>query len=296
MLAFMLFWLFSQLKTAKDGRFYVVQDGNIKYLPKGVVLDDPELRYWNSLSEAAAACLQWCFKDPSFHNDDPTDFINPSDVAKMVHEILSFGAGDYRSLMNDKERAEYNKLFQDKETNMKKFTIVGTGSRSLVTDETKFEKVLAYLTELLAKAKAKHGENLLVISGMAEGFDEALAKAAMANNITLLAAIPNRGYSNYYWRDHSMTALNRFADFQELVKYADQTGGVVYTCGCIKNQPAKCGHWDGRIYNFQRNSWMVDQADIVWVYDPSSKGTAHAYNDARKKGVRTHIINLESLA
>lgn len=180
-----------------------------------------------------------------------------------------------------------------KENAMTKYTIVGTGSRSLVTDETKFNKVLGYLTELLAKAKVKHGENLLVISGMAEGFDEALAKAAMANDIALLAAIPNRGYSNYYWKNHSMTALNRFADFQELAGYANSTGGVVYTCGCVKNQPAKCGHWDGRIYNFQRNSWMVDQADIVWVYDPSSKGTAHAYGLARKAGIRTHIINPE---
>ena len=82
-------------------------------------------------------------------------------------------------------------------------------------------------------------------------------------------------------------------EFQELADYANSTGGVVYTCGCVKNQPAKCGHWDGRIYNFQRNSWMVDQADIVWGYDPSSKGTAHAYGLARKAGIRTHIINPE---
>lgn len=176
---------------------------------------------------------------------------------------------------------------------MKKFTIVGTGSRSLVEQEGRFWMVLAYLIELLERAKAKHGENLLVISGMAEGFDEALAKAAMANDIHLLAAIPNRGYSKYYWKNHSLTGEDRFKEFQELADYANSTGGVIYTCGCVKNQPAKCGHWDGRIYNFQRNSWMVDQADIVWVYDPSSKGTAHAYGLARKAGIRTHIINPE---
>jgi len=174
---------------------------------------------------------------------------------------------------------------------MKKFfTIVGTGSRSLVEDEEKFNKVLAHLTELLGKAKAKHGENLLVISGMAEGFDEALAKAAMANSVQLLAAIPNRGYSKYYWKDHSMTGFDRYSSFQELARYANETGGVVYTCGCIKDQPTKCGHWDGRIYNFKRNEWMLERADIVWVYNPTSKGTAHAYGLARKAGIRTHII------
>lgn len=172
----------------------------------------------------------------------------------------------------------------------KLFTIVGTGSRSLVEDEEKFKTVLAHLTELLAKAKAKHGENLLVISGMAEGFDEALAKAAMANSVQLLAAIPNRGYSKYYWKDHSVTGFDRYSSFQELARYANETGGVVYTCGCIKNQPAKCGHWDGRIYNFKRNEWMLEHADIVWVYNPTSKGTAHAYGLARKAGIRTHII------
>ncbi len=216
MFALMLLWLLSQVKLAKDDRFYVVLDGNTKYLPKGTI----------------------------------------------IHKEASVG----------------------------KFTIVGTGSRSLVTDQAKFDKVLAYLTELLVKAKAKHGDNLLVISGMAEGFDEALAKAAMVNGIALLAAIPNRGYSNYYWKNHSMTALNRFADFQELANYANTTGGVVYTCGCIKEQPAKCGHWDGRIYNFTRNEWMIKQADIVWVYDPSSRGTAHAYGLARNAGIRTHIV------
>lgn len=177
---------------------------------------------------------------------------------------------------------------------MKKFTISGTGSRELVQDESKFAQVLEYLTDLLAKARAKHGEKLLVISGMAEGFDEALAKAAMANGISLLAAVPNRGYSKYYWKDHSLTDMNRFADFQELAEYANSTGGVVYTCGCVKSQPAKCGHWDGRIYNFQRNNWMVDQADIVWVYNPTTRGTAQAYKYARDKGVRTFIVPVVS--
>lgn len=186
------------------------------------------------------------------------------------------------------------KSTKQKGETVKKFTIAGTGSRELVQDEKKFDQVLLYLIDLLGKAKAKHGENLLVISGLAEGFDEALARAAMACNIQLLAAIPNRGYSKYYWKDHSMTDTNRFADFQELAQYADSTGGVVYTCGCVKNQPAKCGHWDGRIYNFTRNEWMVDRADIVWVYNPTTRGTAQAYKYARDKGVRTFIIPVVS--
>lgn len=177
---------------------------------------------------------------------------------------------------------------------MKKFTIAGTGSRELVQDEEKFGQVLLYLIDLLGKAQVKHGKSLQVISGMAEGFDEALARAALVTGVDLVAAVPSRGYSKYYWKDHSLTDTNRFADFQKLAQYANSTGGVVYTCGCVKSQPAKCGHWDGKIYNFTRNEWMVDRADILWVYNPATKGTGQAYSYAKSKGIRTYLIPVVS--
>jgi hypothetical protein len=196
-----------------------------------------------------------------------------------------------------KEITEMSTQPQTKETTMKvkvtdmpeldgKFVIAGTGSRSLILDEEKMDKVEDYLLELLYQAKAKHGDNLVVISGMAEGFDEALARSAMCVGVTLIAAIPNKGYSAYYWRDNSELKIDRMDTFQELARYANETGAVHYVCG-------KNVYVDGKHSNFVRNEWMADRADVVWVYNPTSKGTAQCYNYCRTNGIRTFIINPE---
>jgi len=166
-----------------------------------------------------------------------------------------------------KEITEMSTQPQTKEKAMKvadmpeldgKFVIAGTGSRSLVKDEDKMNKVQEYLIDLLTQAKAKHGDNLVVISGMAEGFDEVLARAAMCVGVTLIAAIPNKGYSAYYWRDNSELKIDRMDAFQELARYANETGAVHYVCG-------KNVYVDGKHSNFVRNEWMADRADVVWV-------------------------------
>jgi len=167
-----------------------------------------------------------------------------------------------------------------------KFVIAGTGSRSLILDEGKMNKVQEYLIDLLTQAKAKHGNNLVVISGMAEGFDEALARAAMCVGVTLIAAIPNKGYSAYYWRDNSQLKIDRMDTFQDLAGYAHRSGGVHYVCG-------KNIYVNGKHSNFVRNEWMADRADVVWVYNPTSRGTAQCYNYCRTNGIKTFIINPE---
>lgn len=185
-------------------------------------------------------------------------------------------------------RAVENETVQEptttKEKEMKKFIIAGTGSRELVKDHKEWRKVVDYLIDLLYKAHQKHGDNLLVVSGMAEGFDEALAMAAYGCQLPLLAAIPNKGYSKYYWQNNSLTGEDRMSDFQNLAKYAHTTGGVHYVCDGIYGP-------DGRHSNFHRNEWMVDQADIVWVYNPTTRGTAQCYAYCKKVGKRTFIIN-----
>ena len=167
-----------------------------------------------------------------------------------------------------------------------KFVIAGTGSRSLILDEGKMNKVQEYLIDLLTQAKAKHGNNLVVISGMAEGFDEALARAAMSVGVTLIAAIPNKGYSAYYWRNNSQLKVDRMDSFQELAGYAHRSGGVHYVCG-------KDIYVNGKHSNFVRNEWMADRADVVWVYNPISKGTAQCYNYCRTNAIKTFIINID---
>ena len=196
---------------------------------------------------------------------------------------------------NNKEVVEMSTQPQPKEQVMKtsdmplldgKFVIAGTGSRSLILDEGKMNKVKEYLINLLTQAKAKYGNNLVVISGMAEGFDEALARAAMSVGVTLIAAIPNKGYSAHYWGKNSQLKVDRMNAFQELAGYAHRSGGVYYVCGTSI-------YVDGKHSNFVRNEWMGDRADIVWVYNPTSRGTAQMYNYCRTNGIKTFIINID---
>jgi len=162
-----------------------------------------------------------------------------------------------------------------------KFHIAGTGSRELVLFEDKRREVRDYLANLLTNAKAEHGDNLVVISGMAEGFDEALARAAIMAGVPFIAAIPNTGYIKYYWGRTSMLKRDRMAEAEEILSKASE---IVHVCDGIYAP-------DGRHANFHRNEWMVDHADIVWVYNPTTRGTAQCYAYCKKMGKRTIIID-----
>jgi hypothetical protein len=74
--------------------------------------------------------------------------------------------------------------------------------------------------------------------------------------------------------------------FQDLAGYAHRSGGVHYVCG-------KDIYVNGKHSNFVRNEWMADRADVVWVYNPTSRGTAQCYNYCRTNGIKTFIINPE---
>ena len=167
-----------------------------------------------------------------------------------------------------------------------KFVIAGTGSRELILDVEKRRKVRDYLVDLLTQAKAKHGENLVVISGMAEGFDEALARAAIQAGVSFIAAIPNPGYIDYYWGKKSLLKVNRVKSANEVLANALDTVNVCPTLyGVTHNFMGGA--------NFDRNEWMADHANIVWVYNPTTKGTAQMYKYCKTKKIKTFIINTE---
>lgn len=100
---------------------------------------------------------------------------------------------------------------------------------------------------------------------MAEGWDEAIAKVGMREGIPYLAYVPNPGYGNYYWGQHSLTGRNRMATFNELLAAARQ---VIYVAQTI---------YVGNVHaNFVRNQAMVDTCDMALVYNPQSSGTKDA--------------------
>lgn len=149
--------------------------------------------------------------------------------------------------------------------------IMGTGSRSMITRHDRVEIYQNLEAEVLRLA-AKYPE-LHLISGMAEGWDEAIAKAAMRNGIPYSVYIPNNGYGRYYWGDHSLLGVDRMHQFNELVLNATER---IVVCKSV--------YENGVHANFIRNQAMVDACDGALVYDPTSSGTKDAVARLNKAG------------
>lgn len=149
------------------------------------------------------------------------------------------------------------------------YVVAGTGSRELqksTTDE-KFN-VLLSLRERLFSLVETHGSNLVVMSGMAEGFDKALAVSALSNNIRLWCAIPHPGYGRFYWGENSLTGRDAYSEFEAILANAWK---VSYISSDIYSE-------DGVHSNFTRNAFMVDQGNEFFVWNPRSRGTRHCFS------------------
>ncbi|HMN10944.1 MAG TPA: SLOG family protein [Bellilinea sp.] len=97
----------------------------------------------------------------------------------------------------------------------------------------------------LAKAIIHQHRPSLIISGMALGWDMALAQAAISEGIPLIAAVPFRGQESQWPRESQEYYQNI------LIK----ARSVVYTSEGVYS-PAKMQI---------RNEWMVNQAEVVWA-------------------------------
>ena len=160
------------------------------------------------------------------------------------------------------------------------FVLAGTGSRSLRTADRDVQVAAMDLCmERVAQRVVEHGSRLIVMSGMAEGFDECLARAALRLRVRLWCAIPSRTYLGYYWGRKSLLERDRLAEAEEIV---GQAWKVTYVAEQILNTTALTV--DGLHINFHRNLFMTEQADDFVVWDPTSKGTAHCVEAIRQAG------------
>ena len=151
-----------------------------------------------------------------------------------------------------------------------RYVLAATGSRSTkVTPE-----LIAKLSWFLNKRASEH--DLMVISGMAEGWDELVARKCIDLRVPFIAAVPHPGYGAYYWSaDHSLTGADRTPDFNCLLASASE---VHYICAGIYDQ-------SGLHSNFARNQWMVDRADEMVVHrEAKSRGTDDCLRRAEKAG------------
>lgn len=164
--------------------------------------------------------------------------------------------------------------------------IMGTGSRSMVMAEDA-KDIYQTLEEYVLWLHEQ--EEVCLISGLAEGWDEAIAKVGIRNGISYIAVVPTKDYGSYYWGRKSLTGHNRLNTFNELVAGASE---VVYLedlygepqwvkyreSGLMNIIPGPNYTFQGGLLhaNFARNQVMVDRCDSALVYNAKSSGTRDA--------------------
>ncbi len=129
----------------------------------------------------------------------------------------------------------------------------------------------------------------VVITGMALGVDQWAAQICEKAKIPFIAAVPFKQQS-VRWPQNSVSEYNRLLKKAENIIYVDRE------IGYVKGQPD--------IYKkdklFNRNKWMVDQMEqydvLLAVLRPNGwqkSGTAHCVNDARNKGIKIQVIDVD---
>lgn len=184
------------------------------------------------------------------------------------------------------------------DTDKTQLILMGTGSRSLKTApaERKAE-VRALLRLELERVIAKYDE-VTIVSGMAEGWDELLAITAFEYSLPVIAHLPNTSYGRYYWGDHSLTGNDRMAEFLsirnrcEQVVYTTQLIAAMLPKADIKPNAIKVPFYDivkrefhptyMEYTNMARNTQMILSSTACVVYDPSSSGTANCVKTMRR--------------
>jgi uncharacterized phage-like protein YoqJ len=263
MLAFVMLWLLSQVKVAKDGRFYVVLGNNVKYLPKGTIKNlCPCCGYEDDNNQVYCACDCYicegltgktCLKKGETVNTKPL-----YKVAFTGHRPTKIGGYDRQN-----------------------------PKRVAVTNAIK---------AALARAVAKYGETheIVVISGGALGVDTDAAREAKNMGLRFMVAAPCRNQDKKWPADSKMTYKKMLsfadADLAQALAVAGETveGGVVYVANT---------EYTGAKLMQDRNAWMVDHADaVVAIWDGSEGGTANCVGYARYKRVPMVIINPKELS
>ncbi len=140
--------------------------------------------------------------------------------------------------------------------------------------EENWRKLRVFAGYALEHVKRTYGPIEQVISGMALGWDLALAAAACADPIIeVIAAIPCKGQESQW----PPLAQDRYFD---ILQKCDRQ---IYVTQGTYNDDRSCMD--------KRNKWMVQHADkMLALWDGSSGGTGNCINDAVRNGVM--IINV----
>lgn len=109
------------------------------------------------------------------------------------------------------------------------FLVAGHGPRELKTMSPKYKnQLIRWFNRCWDNIPAE-----FVLCGMAEGFDEAMAKTAIARGIDVMAVPPSPNYGEYWWGEASVTGTDRRDEYDRLLE------------ACVDVQPVRGHHLFG---------------------------------------------------
>lgn len=121
-------------------------------------------------------------------------------------------------------------------------------------------RLIAFANHLVREIVPARFEVSQYITGMALGWDMAIAEACVANNIPFIAAVPCEGQSNI-WPAASQAQWTRLINHAARVEIL----APAYSPTCMND----------------RNRWMVDHSDrVVALWNGTPGGTANCVNYA----------------
>jgi len=145
--------------------------------------------------------------------------------------------------------------------------VAGTGHRpqKLQSTWSQYESLTLPRLTTLAKNALMQERPVIVISGMALGWDTAIALAAIELEIPLVAAVPCLNHS-FKWSQSQQDQWQYICDKAIAVHCPD----VPYSAAAMQI----------------RNEWMCDRANrMLALWDGSRGGTANCVKYAKKKGI-----------
>jgi uncharacterized phage-like protein YoqJ len=131
--------------------------------------------------------------------------------------------------------------------------VAGTGHRPNKLGGYNNEAYLKLVA--IAEKWIKENQPSKVISGMAQGWDQALAQAAITCGIPLIAAIPFKGQESM-WPDKAQKYYRGLLELADSIEYVCEAGYAPY-----KMQV--------------RNEWMVNNSDKVLAMWDGTEGGTH---------------------
>lgn len=141
--------------------------------------------------------------------------------------------------------------------------ILLTGDRYLVRDSKEKRLSIFQGVSQWIENQYKADGDVVFVSFLAEGFDEAVAKACQDLEIPYTIMLPNTGYGLHYWKNNSLLGRDRYDRFEELLVSAK---GVSYACG-------RSVRVQGEHSNFIRNRIAVSLIDFAILFRPETSGT-----------------------